>query len=142
MWYTASAPTGWLICDGATFDAGTYPALNTLLGGNTLPDLTGNVPVGKDGATFAAVGDTGGVEDVTLTGAQSGTSAHGHTMNTTTTSGYYAPAAGKAPTGNYAVSSSALYSGSDGVQDSAEASADSSHTNLQPYLVVNFIIKT
>ena len=37
--FTAAPPSGWLFCDGTTFSAATYPALNTHLGGNTLPDL-------------------------------------------------------------------------------------------------------
>lgn len=31
--------TNWLICDGSTFSGATYPALATLLGSTTLPDL-------------------------------------------------------------------------------------------------------
>lgn len=42
----ATAPSGWLICDGTTFNATTYPALNTLLGGNTLPNLQLRIPMG------------------------------------------------------------------------------------------------
>lgn len=43
----SSAPTGWLLCDGSTFSATTYSSLNTVLGGNTLPDLRARVPMGK-----------------------------------------------------------------------------------------------
>lgn len=43
----ASAPTGWLLCNGDTFNATTYSSLNTVLGGNTLPDLRARVPMGK-----------------------------------------------------------------------------------------------
>lgn len=41
-------PTGYLECNGATFDAGTYPDLNTYLGGTTLPDMRGEFPRGWD----------------------------------------------------------------------------------------------
>lgn len=44
----AVAPANWLICDGSTFDAVTYPELNTLLGGNVLPDLRGEFIRGLD----------------------------------------------------------------------------------------------
>jgi len=37
--YVQTAPIGWLSCDGATFDQTKYPALYTVLGSNTLPDL-------------------------------------------------------------------------------------------------------
>lgn len=34
-----SIPSGWLLCDGSTFDETLYPALFLALGGNVLPDL-------------------------------------------------------------------------------------------------------
>lgn len=68
MWATATAPTGWLICDGSTFVAATYPALNTLLGGNTLPDLRDRVPVGASGTKV--VRSTGGAASVILTSSE------------------------------------------------------------------------
>lgn len=37
--YTSSVPTGYLPCDGSTFDASEFPALYGLLGTNVLPDL-------------------------------------------------------------------------------------------------------
>lgn len=49
----ATAPTGWLICDGTTFNAATYPALNTLLGGNTLPNLQLRIPMGAGSGVAA-----------------------------------------------------------------------------------------
>ena len=39
MYASMTAPAGYLFCDGSTFLAGTYPELNRVLGGNTLPDL-------------------------------------------------------------------------------------------------------
>jgi microcystin-dependent protein len=42
-WITASSVPPFLNCDGSTFSAVTYPALNALLGGTTLPDLRGRV---------------------------------------------------------------------------------------------------
>ena len=44
----ASAPLGWLLCDGSSFSAGTYPELAVALGGTTLPDLRGCVVAGLD----------------------------------------------------------------------------------------------
>ena len=41
MSFAVSAPSGYLYADGSTFDALVYPELNTVLGGNTLPDLRG-----------------------------------------------------------------------------------------------------
>lgn len=38
-YYGTVAPSGYLLCDGSSFDSTAYPALAALLGGNTLPDL-------------------------------------------------------------------------------------------------------
>jgi microcystin-dependent protein len=154
----ASAPTGWLLCDGTAVSRTTYSALFAIVSttygtgdGSTtfnLPDLQDRIPVGRNdtsGTFNVALGSTGGVEDVTLTGAQSGTSAHGHTINSSAEgAAHHGHTGGGQPVGlsSAATPSVGTYSGSDGVQDSVAASAGSSHTNLQPYLVVNFIIKT
>ena len=148
----ASPNANWLLCDGGSFNVTTYATLNTILGtsygvAGTLPDLRSRTPVGYgqgSGLTDRALNDTGGVEDVTLTGAQSGTSAHGHTINSSAEgAAHHGHTGGGQPVGlsSAATPSVVTYSGSDGVQDSVAASAGSSHTNLQPYLVVNFIIR-
>jgi microcystin-dependent protein len=43
-WLTGTAPTGWLLCNGASYAYNTYPALGALLGGSaggnfTVPDM-------------------------------------------------------------------------------------------------------
>ncbi len=48
----------WLLCNGGTFSAVTYPALNTLLGGTTLPNLVNFLPMGA-GSTVS-LGSTAG----------------------------------------------------------------------------------
>lgn len=103
----ASAPTGWLICDGRAVSRETYSALHDLLrdaggagsyvygGGDgattfNVPDLRGRTIIGLDNmggssanrvtATAAdSVGGTGGVELVTLTISQM--PAHTHVQN-------------------------------------------------------------
>ncbi len=40
-WITNCTKPPYLVCDGSTFSAVTYPILNIKLGGNTLPDLRG-----------------------------------------------------------------------------------------------------
>lgn len=44
----SSAPNGWFECNGQTFSAGSYPQLNTVLGGTTVPDLRGQFVRGWD----------------------------------------------------------------------------------------------
>jgi microcystin-dependent protein len=74
----ATAPTGWLICDGGTFSATAYPQLAAVLGSTygtisgdnyRLPDLRGRTVAGKDSVvgTSAANRITSGVSGVTAT---------------------------------------------------------------------------
>lgn len=84
------APEGWAFCNGGTYSITQYPALYALIGvtyggdGKTtfaVPDLRSRLPlgVGKSPSTAGltyAVGNTGGAENVTLTGAQ--LPAHSH----------------------------------------------------------------
>lgn len=77
MWPTNTPPTGWLICNGGTFSATDYPTLNTILGGNTLPDLRDRFPIGASGTK--AVKSTSGAASVTLTTTQ--LPSHGHAIS-------------------------------------------------------------
>jgi microcystin-dependent protein len=103
----ATAPSGYLLCDGSTVSRTTYAALFAVLSttygagnGSTtfnLPDLRGRVPIGAGtgtglnasgtGApsgtaqTARTRGQWGGEETHLLTGAESGTSAHNHTAS-------------------------------------------------------------
>lgn len=156
----ASAPTGWLLCNGAvknsvtdTTLAALYAVIANSFGGSDgtdflLPDLQGRIPVGRNSTTGTfnvAVGTEAGVEEVTLSGAESGLAAHGHTMYTQTDTHDSPPyhVKGNPPTGgDNDTELSAVYSGDKGVVDAAAAAASSAHTNLQPYLVINYIIKT
>jgi microcystin-dependent protein len=79
MWATNTPPTGWLICDGTTFSAGTYPLLNTVLGGTTLPNLQDRVPVGKSG-TKTILSSSG---SATATLASANLPAHTHAVSIT-----------------------------------------------------------
>ena len=66
-------PTNWLICNGGTFSAVTYPKLNTYLGGTTLPNYLGRFILAADGVTYL-IGTTGGFADATLV-------SHTHVVN-------------------------------------------------------------
>lgn len=48
MWCTATAPAGYLLCDGSTYDTTTYAALFAILGVNTTPDFRGKFARGYD----------------------------------------------------------------------------------------------
>jgi len=74
----SSAPTGWLLCDGSTFNATTYSGLNTVLGGNTLPDLRARVPMGKAASgTGSTLLGTGGNRKI----ASNHLPTHQHTID-------------------------------------------------------------
>lgn len=92
-----AAPAGWLLCNGASIPTASFSALYAVIGnqydvsggqsspgaGNfRVPLLIGRVPVGRDaGQTeFDAMGETGGVKNVTLTSAQSGVAVHDHAI--------------------------------------------------------------
>lgn len=130
----------------------------------TLPDLRGRVPVGKNSGTFSALGNTGGAESVTLTAAQSGSPDHTHTYSGTSATGgdhthnvvsptaFTADTYGRGAHDFDAVTTIAtVSSGTSGshthgysgtTSGTGGAAASSSHTNLQPYLTLNGIIKT
>ncbi len=93
------APNGWFQCDGQTLSISQYTALYSLIGtayggdGITnfkLPDMRGKVPIhqgqsqGYQGYSNYAMGQTGGVENVTLAAAQM--PAHSHPAMAVSTS--------------------------------------------------------
>lgn len=86
----ATAPSGYLLCDGSAVSRTTYASLFTAIGttygtGNgtttfNLPDLRQRVPVGKySSGTFSTLGVTGGAENMTLSTANIPT--HTHTVD-------------------------------------------------------------
>lgn len=48
MWYAVLPPTGYLVCNGASFSSITYPGLFAVLGSTTLPDMRGMFTRGYD----------------------------------------------------------------------------------------------
>jgi microcystin-dependent protein len=145
MWAGAAAPDGWLICDGQAISRVTHADLFAIIGttygagdGSTtfnLPNLKGRVPVGLDGAQaeFNALAKEGGAKTHTLTTSEIPSHRHYLRREANATGAYaYRPAA-----------DSNVRDGSSG--DSAYTANEGgggSHNNLQPYVVVNFIIKT
>lgn len=75
IWFYTTPPAGWLILDGSTFSAETYPALAAHLGSTTLPNLKGKFVLGLDSAASAwdTIGETGGKAKSDPTSIQNGT---------------------------------------------------------------------
>lgn len=155
LWTTDTEPSGWVFCDGSAYDVTKDSSLGALykLIGNTfggsdntdfqVPDLRGRVPLGQDdmGGTAAnrvtdadadTVGNGDGAETVTLTAAQSGVPAHTHGINVYTATGAPSNVQGTSSTDGLAVAST---------NASVAANASEAHTNLQPFITMNWIIK-
>ena len=145
------APVGWMLCLGQLMPISEYTALfnaiGTTYGGDgtttfALPDLRGRAPLHQgslSGNTFN-IGQKGGVENVDLTVAQ--IPAHTHALvasnnNATTTN----------PANNLLSNSGSLnlyVSSPPGMstnpQNISPVGGSQSHDNMQPFLVINFII--
>jgi microcystin-dependent protein len=148
------APRGWAFCNGQLLPVSQNTALFSLIGttyggdGRTttaLPNLQGRAPMhpGRGpGLSARRLGETGGGETVTLSEAQM--PSHTHTFQ-----GSSDPPDSRQPGGSLAAApagrgASVLYGTANVVnQDSrtvGSAGGSQAHNNLQPYIVLNFII--
>lgn len=87
----STAPTGWLLCDGASYLRSAYPALFAVIGTTygsadgthfNVPNMRDRVPVGS-GTTYTR-GSTGGAATVTLSSGQM--PSHSHSFSNSTDS--------------------------------------------------------
>jgi microcystin-dependent protein len=153
----SSAPTGYLLCDGAAISRSTYSTLFGLLattygsgdGSSTfnIPDLRGRVIAGQDdmggasanrltgltgGVDGDVLGGSGGAETHTLSTAEM--PAHTHNLPVDATGGSY--------DGESLTATSGSEAGYDGSVDSATKGGGGAHNNVQPTIILNYIIKT
>jgi microcystin-dependent protein len=154
------APLGWADCAGQILPISQYAALFSLLGtfygGNgtsnfALPDLRGRIPLSQGqgpGLSSYAIGQSGGVETVSLLPAN--VPSHSHTLFATTAPGTTNTAAANL------LSAPQKGSGREGIQgkiynpaapDTALApqaiglaGSNQPHNNVQPFLVLRYCI--
>jgi microcystin-dependent protein len=147
MWSTASAPSGFLLCDGTAVSRTTYAALFAVIGttfgvgdGTTtfnVPNYTNRMPYGT---TLAATGGSADAVVVSHTHVATVTDpGHLHTINFLSTAGgsAYGTNAGGNAFGTQTNSASTGIS-----VTNATAGVSGTNANLPPYLGINFIIKT
>ncbi len=160
QWGGAAAPVNWLLCDGSAVSRTTYASLFAAVGtsygtgdGSTtfnLPDLRGRVPVGKNGGSFGTLGATGGAETVTLTEAQM--PSHTHIQNAHNHSTPMQMASWPQNENSYEHINGdwgswgwprvyAINSVNNATATNQYTGGGQAHNNLQPYQVVNYIIK-
>jgi microcystin-dependent protein len=166
----ATAPTGYLLCDGSAISRTTYSSLFDAIGtaygvgnGSTtfnIPNLKGRVPVGFDSSQteFDTLGESGGAKTVAITEAQmpshshTGTTStggnHSHTLNDSYLQGI--PASGG---GSRVIAGDQQHSGWSDTRyvqaagdhnhsfTTSSAGSGQAHNNLQPYVVLNYMIK-
>lgn len=142
------APAGWAFCGGQSMPISEYETLFQLIGttyggdGETyfnLPDMRGRLPVHQGGGFI--LGETGGVEEVTLTIPQ--IPAHKHGL---ITSGLIANSPN--PDNRFLSVSSVRKSFNQLSQSTGSMNTEvmeltgggQPHSNMQPYLCISFII--
>ena len=155
IWGLNFAPRGWAFCDGQLLPIAQNTALFSLVGtyyggdGRTtfgLPNLQGRAPMhpgNGPGLSTRRLWEHGGVNTVTLTEAQMPN--HNHLGVNPTTPVDSEPADLSGPAGNFL----AVTTGSrnriyreplTAVPTGATAGGGQAHTNMQPYLALNFCI--
>ncbi len=146
------APQGWAFCDGQLLAVSQNDALFSLLGtiyggdGRTtfgLPDMRGRIPIHAGtgpGLAPRRLGAKGGSEKVTLTVNQ--LPSHTHPGRGSADNG-----ADPNPNGNFLASSTVVQAYATETPDTnfaanavTEVGGSRSHTNLMPFVCINFII--
>lgn len=144
------APAGWEFCDGRLLaiseNETLFQLIGTTYGGDgqvtfAMPDLRGRLPIhqGSNSGSTYLQGETGGVETVTLTAQQIPAHSHALLISANATNS-------RNPAGNVlgAPLTTPFFPEAPNLSLAAQAISSTGgnqpHTNVQPYLCLNFII--
>ena len=149
----STAPTDWLLCYGQAVSRTTYSGLFAVISttygvgdGSTtfnVPDLRGRVVAGYDsmgGSSANRLTDQSGGLDGDVLGDTGGSETH-----TLTTTEMPAHTHGLLPMGNTGASYDVAYqiaANSTSPRSTDSAGSDGAHNNVQPTIILNYIIKT
>lgn len=147
------APSGWAFCNGAILSISEnetlFQLIGTTYGGNgvttfAVPDLRGRVPIHQgtgNGLSGRIIGETGGVESVTLTVSQM--PVHTHAVGADTRAGTSTKPQGRVWSASAPSLTYAAPAGANTTLNPATVLASGGsqpHENMLPFLAVNFII--
>lgn len=143
LWFSDTAPQGWLLCQGQEVSRSTYAELFAVLGTTygvgdnastfNLPDLRGRVPVGKStDAEFNELGKKFGTKTHTLTIAQMPTHSHPQQVTAPTQ-------AGPGVRVDYARDGSSV-AYTQGIS-TLNTGGGGAHNNIQPSIATQWIIR-
>jgi microcystin-dependent protein len=151
----ASAPPGWLFCDGTAISRTTYATLFGIIGttygagdGSTtfnLPDMRGRMPVGK--GTHADIDTLGENDGAALADRRP---KHKHTLNitdpghthTSNATGSGGSIGGGAGVGSPDMANATINSATTGISGTAGPTAANTPSDAPSYITLNYIIKT
>lgn len=154
------APQGWMFCNGQTLSIADYETLyvvvGTTYGGDgvqtfLLPDLRGRVPMHAGAGPFTlAMGERGGLENVTLTSSQLGGHTHALMASSVVGNVSTATATSQLATMGPPSANTMLYHVYNAGQTQPQVSLNgasisatggsTSHNNIQPTMAISFII--
>jgi microcystin-dependent protein len=147
------APAGWAFCDGQLIPISENDALFTLIGTTfggdgqetfALPDLRGRIPLHQgqgpsSGGINYILGESGGVEEVTITVNQ--LPNHTHPLSASAGTGTQQTPQGAVSAQSTAqIYASLLEPVNMAAQSVGPIGGSQPHTNIQPYLSISFII--